>query len=164
MDVASEEIEADLSRWYPTFDLADLSRWPSRLTHRKLNVFLNKLPEDSAWKTWVRDNITVKLDKDPKKLEEEAYTGQPWSLLNRQVQGLRNDIHLATHQLAQVIAASLGGQQGSIPEFESPYSTPHIKIEAEKEEAQNSGVISLEERRAMLEKVRRNRGWSSLMK
>lgn len=158
LDIASEEIEADLARWHPALELGDLTRWPSRLTHRKLTVLLDHLPEESAWKTWIRDNVTVRTAQvKGAKDDENEYKGQPWNLLNRQVQGLRNDIHLGFYQLA----AALGG--GDTKDFELPYTTPRVKIEAE-EEAQTTadGVISLEERRAMLEQVRRNRGWSSL--
>lgn len=142
LDVASEEIEADLARWHHGIDLGELHRHGG-LTHRKLWVLLRHLPMESAWKTWVRDNLERKPE-DPN--AEPDYTGQPWGLLNYQMQGLRNDLYA-------LMAHREEGEQ-----FTPPYTVPLAKTSATQQNS--SGVISLEERRARLELVRQRRGWS----
>lgn len=144
LDIASEEIEADLARWHPDVDLAELHRHGG-LTHRKLWLLLRFLPMESAWKTWARDNI----ERDPAKPDAVPdYSGQPWSLLNYQIQGLRNDMFA-------LLASPKEGE-----EIKAPYTVPLGKTVAVQTDSPDRDVISLDEQRARLALVRERRGWS----
>lgn len=149
LDVASEEIEADLARWHPTLDLGELHRHGG-LTHRKLWLLLRFLPMESAWKTWVRDNLD---HKEPDPGAEPDFTGQQWSLENYQLQGLRNDLYA-------LMADRKEGEQ-----LEPPYQVPRSKTAdpeppAGERPATGRRVISLDDRRELLAQVRARRGWS----
>lgn len=151
LDVASEEIEADLARWHPSVDLGELHRHGG-LTHRKLWLLMRFLPMESAWKTWVRDNIPRPAPKPGDEEDQgQDFTGSNWSLENYQLQGLRNDLY----RLLQ------NRKEGE--EFVPPYDVPRSKVvepeqPIDQQPANGQHVISLDERRELLAQVRARRG------
>lgn len=140
LEQCSEEIEADLARWHPAARLADLRGpcWrPGMLTHRRLGVLLRHLPGDSAYRTWVRDNVPV---PEPTS-DEPDFTGQPWSLINYQLLSIRD-----------AIIATVADE-----DFK-PSPMPQQK-RAEVEQTVPRNILSEAEKLEMLARVRANRGW-----
>lgn len=125
-----------MARWFPDLRLADLDVPGGRLTWRLLGVILGRLPMESATKTRMRDTLELPpTDPDA----EPDFTGQPWSLLNYQIQALRDDLRAANW-------SEEAGPFKALP-------VPQMKTAGD---AVDSAVDA--ERMALIEKLRRTRG------
>lgn len=148
LTLASEEIEADIAHYYPSIRLEELTKRKG-LTHRKLMILLDRLPMESCWKTWIRDNVPAgKPTGNDEDSDEPSFSGQRWTLENYQIQGLRNDLYRV-----------LASREENEP-FVAPYEVPEGKraevVDLEKNDGRK--VISLDEQRKLLAEVRANRG------
>lgn len=82
----SEEVEADLARYYQA-DLRDLWRGGGKLTYRRLQVFIDHLPSESATMTALRDSYT---DAELAEISTEVDSTKlgPWSHVDLLLAGI----------------------------------------------------------------------------
>jgi hypothetical protein len=123
VEAYAEEIEADLVYFCNGLDLRDVWRpggGASRLTWRRLENLVSRLPPESATKTALRDEMSPEeLAMELAAAREEQPGHGPWSRLELRVMALYD-------QLSWVIYAIYHAQGGK-PDRPEPYPRPGVQ-------------------------------------